>query len=182
MKSINAPVLATLGLVLLALAGCGAPIAPAAPYAQVESVQPPIPDLQIQATAGMGGELEIVNRTNQEVVLFDERGAAYVRVTPTEVFERHGGVWTKTKDSNVYYCQDPRIKYAESELASGGARAPKRWSIQGQAGAHGFTITGQTIYARSTSLERATWLLLPALGLLALLAAAVAVMLKRRHS
>lgn len=128
------------------ISGC-TPVAIVMPYvARVETVTPDITGLVIQATSGGGGELEIINNTDLEVVLINESGDVYVRLTPTSVYELIEGKWTKTKDTPIYYCHDPRIAYIGPEPDSRSSMVVKDWYITGKAGDEVFTITGNTLY------------------------------------
>lgn len=139
-------------IVLVLLPGCDT-TGIVLPYvAQVESVEPEIPGLEIRATAGGGGELEIINHTGQEVILLDEQDNPYARLAPDGVYELIEGTWQKTKDIPVYYCHDPRIVYEGPEPTAGGSQVVKQWRILGQVGDKTFTISGQTIYMDDSAL------------------------------
>lgn len=63
----------------------------ALPYkAQIGAIDPQVPGLEIRATAGGGGELEIINRTAEEVMLLDEEGQPQVRLVSDGVYELLG--------------------------------------------------------------------------------------------
>lgn len=133
-------------MVLVLLAGCSGTRVVLPYVAQVKSVEPGVANLKIRATAGGGGELEIVNHTGQQVILLDEQGDSYVRITPDGVFHRSGGTWSKTKDTPVYYCHDPRIVYEGPEPASGEHQVVKQWEITGLVDEQEFVVRGQTMY------------------------------------
>jgi hypothetical protein len=117
------------------------------PYlAQIESINPSLPGLEIRATTGGGGELEIKNDTHQEVMLINEQGQPYVRLVSDGVYELLGSNWVKTKDTSVYYCHDPRLAYKGPEPDSHTLQVIKQWVITGQLGNQTFTVSGQTIY------------------------------------
>lgn len=140
---------ATLILAVIAaslLPGCGHPDVVLPYRAQVEQVLPSIPGLRITATAGMGGELEIVNDTGAELKLLDEQGTAYVRITSDEVFERRDDNWVKTKETNVYYCHDQRIRYTGPRPNKRNETIVKTWELHGEVGEQEFTILGHTVY------------------------------------
>jgi hypothetical protein len=115
------------------------------PYvAQVESVEPQVPGLEIRGTVGGGGELEVVNHTDQDVTLFDEQGTPYVRIQPDGVYEFLGNTWKKTKDTPIYYCHDYRIFYQGPEPSTHSRQLMKTWAITGNIGGQTFLIKGHT--------------------------------------
>jgi len=133
-------------LAILSLAACSPPEI-ALPYvAQVEAIVPELPGFEVRSTAGGGGELEVVNHTDQEAWLLDEQGRAYVRLGPHGVYEMIGGMWKKVREEPVYYCHDPRLTYSGPPPSSRRASPVKRWIITGRLGEEPFTISGQTVY------------------------------------
>jgi hypothetical protein len=143
-RATAALILAVIAAILLP--GCGQPDVMLPYRAQVEQVLPSITGLRITATAGMGGELEIVNETGAELALLDEQGTAYVKITSDGVFERRGDNWVKTKETNVYYCHDQRIRYTGPAPKERKETIVKAWELHGTVGEQGFTILGQTVY------------------------------------
>jgi hypothetical protein len=120
----------------------------ALPYkAQIGAIDPQVPGLEIRATAGGGGELEIINRTAEEVMLLDEEGQPQVRLVSDGVYELLGSTWAKTKDTPVYYCHDPRIVYRGPEPTDRAPQVMKRWTISGRIGEQTFKVIGQTVYS-----------------------------------
>ncbi len=164
-----------MSLIILALVGCASK-GIALPYvSQIEAVNPDLPGLEIRATAGGGGELEIINRTGQEVTLLNEQGDPYVRIMPDGTYELLGGTWVKTKDAPVYYCHDPRIVYSGPEPTTRNSQVMKRWTIIGRVGEQTFTINGQTVYIpdRTSGLYMIWAVAGVALGCLGILTASV---------
>jgi hypothetical protein len=133
-------------LLVVPLAACGSSGVVLPYVAEVDAVRPEVPGLEVRATAGGGGELEVTNRTGQEVTLLDEEGKPYVRIAPEGVEELLGGTWTRTRDTPVYYCHDPRLVYRGPEPDPPVAQVVKRWTIAGLAGQQAFTIEGRTLY------------------------------------
>jgi len=134
---------------ILSLVACSSPEL-ALPYvAQVEAVVPESPGFEVRSTAGGGGELEIINHTDQEAWLLDEQGRAYVRLGPQGVYEMVGDTWKKVRDEPVYYCHDPRLTYYGPPPPSRRVSTVKHWIITGRLGGEPFTISGKTIYRPS---------------------------------
>ena len=174
-------------LVIMALVGCTS-TGIALPYvARIETINPDLPGLEIHATAGGGGELEIINRTGQEVTLLNEQGDPYVLIVPDGTYELLGGTWVKTKDAPVYYCHDPRIVYEGPKPAACASQVVKQWTITGRVGDKTFTINGQTVYmpGRTLGLPMAWVVAGAALGCLGVLTVGIvifAVIWKKRET
>lgn len=154
------------------------------PYlAQIETIYPNMPGLEIRATAGGGGELEIINRTAQEVMLLNEQGHPYVRLVSDGVYELIGTTWVKTKDAPVYYCHDPRIVYDGPAPVARAPQVMKRWTITGQIGSQIFAVSGQTVYTpdRIPGLSIIWPITGTILGCLGLLIASVIILAVRRR-
>ncbi|MEM2130181.1 MAG: hypothetical protein QXZ70_06250 [Candidatus Bathyarchaeia archaeon] len=158
-----------LSFAVIVLASCASTTVTLPYTAQIETIQPDQPGLEIRATAGGGGEIEIINRTAQEVILLDEQGYPYVRIMPDGVYELLGSTWVKTKDTPVYYCHDPRLVYDGPEPDVRAPQVMKQWTITGQIGRQTFIISGQTVYNPnriSVSMVRPMTGMLGCLGLL----------------
>jgi hypothetical protein len=151
-------------LVVAILGSCAFPgVTP--PYtAQVDDISPDLPGVEFRATRGAGGELEITNHTEQELVLLDEHAQPYIRLAPDGLYELRETTWVRTKDSPVHYCHDPRIVYDGPEPDSRKTQVVKRWTIAAQLGDQTITVTGRTIYQPHDG--RLLQIVLPTLGVL----------------
>jgi len=142
-------------LLLLGVAGlilwwfCGLIRGPSYPvFAYVDKVEPEIPGLIIEATRGLGGELFITNKTGKDVVIFDQGGEEFIRITSdNKIFEKdENDKWVRHTDSNLISFYYPPVGYEGPRPTGWKKQVLSEWVVEGRVGDTPFKIYGRTVY------------------------------------
>lgn len=94
-------------------------------YAHIDTIDPPIDCLQIKATRGCGGELEIKNHCDQ-------------------IFYLEGEKLLEANDEKTYYYHQ-KVSFSGENIENM-KTYDKSWTLRGELGSTPITITGSTAY------------------------------------